>query len=101
MVDILNEAARGKLPNVINSCQLCTETEGSSFEIDVVAFIPDDPARQQIGGFNPINDENWTETAYFDDMELRLLKICFAVLIIFSSNYGKAVFILAVLLLGV
>ena len=71
LVDIVNEATRGKLPNVINGCQLCTETEGSSFEIDSLRFIQDDPARQQIGSFNRINDENWTKTAYFDDMELQ------------------------------
>ena len=27
LVDIVNEATRGKLPNVINGCQLWTETE--------------------------------------------------------------------------
>ena len=101
LADIVNKATGGDLPNVINGCQLCTETEGSSFEIDSLRFIQDDPARQKIGSFNPINDENWTKTAYFDDMELRPLEICFAILIIFSSIYGKAVNILAVLLLRV
>ncbi|KAK6538841.1 hypothetical protein TWF694_010406 [Orbilia ellipsospora] len=34
-----------------------------------LAFLKDDPGRQEIGSFNPITEEDWTEMAYIGDDE--------------------------------
>ncbi|KAK6523146.1 hypothetical protein TWF694_006041 [Orbilia ellipsospora] len=35
-----------------------------------ISFIKDDPGRQEIGSFNPITDEDWTEMAYLSINEV-------------------------------
>ncbi|KAK6354803.1 hypothetical protein TWF696_003936 [Orbilia brochopaga] len=34
-----------------------------------ISFLKDDPGRQEIGSFNPITEEDWTEMAYIGDDE--------------------------------
>ncbi|KAL2022786.1 hypothetical protein VTK56DRAFT_4602 [Thermocarpiscus australiensis] len=40
------------------------EEEEKIYVSGKISFIKDDPGRQQIGSFNPITDEDWTEMAY-------------------------------------
>ncbi|GAB1310959.1 Ankyrin repeat protein [Madurella fahalii] len=43
------------------------EEEGKIYVSGSISFIKDDPGRQQIGSFNPLNDDGWTEMAYIGD----------------------------------
>ncbi|KAK0731565.1 hypothetical protein B0H67DRAFT_597442 [Lasiosphaeris hirsuta] len=40
------------------------EVEGKIYVSGKISFIRDDPGRQQIGSFNPLTDDDWTEMAY-------------------------------------
>ncbi|KXX77462.1 Ankycorbin [Madurella mycetomatis] len=40
------------------------EEEGKIYVSGSISFIKDDPGRQQIGSFNPLTDDDWTEMAY-------------------------------------
>ncbi|RMZ83060.1 hypothetical protein DV738_g1336, partial [Chaetothyriales sp. CBS 135597] len=40
------------------------EEEGARYISGNISFLKDDPGRQEIGSFNPITDEDWTEMAY-------------------------------------
>ncbi|KAI1811479.1 ankyrin repeat protein [Poronia punctata] len=40
------------------------EKEGEIYVSGNLSFRMDDPGRQQIGSFNPLNDDDWTEMAY-------------------------------------
>ncbi|KAK3341505.1 hypothetical protein B0T25DRAFT_344013 [Lasiosphaeria hispida] len=40
------------------------EVEGKIYVSGKISFMRDDPGRQQIGSFNPLTDDDWTEMAY-------------------------------------
>ncbi|KAK1776822.1 hypothetical protein QBC45DRAFT_394854 [Copromyces sp. CBS 386.78] len=40
------------------------EAEAKIYVSGRISFIKDDPGRQQIGSFNPLTDDDWTEMAY-------------------------------------
>ncbi|KAK3329602.1 hypothetical protein B0H66DRAFT_31713 [Apodospora peruviana] len=40
------------------------EEESKIYVSGKISFIKDDPGRQQIGSFNPLTDDDWTEMAY-------------------------------------
>ncbi|TLS27460.1 hypothetical protein PpBr36_05142 [Pyricularia pennisetigena] len=40
------------------------EEESKIYVSGRISFIKDDPGRQQIGSFNPLSDDDWTEMAY-------------------------------------
>ncbi|TPX15381.1 uncharacterized protein E0L32_004361 [Thyridium curvatum] len=40
------------------------EQENKIYVSGEISFIKDDPGRQQIGSFNPLTDDDWTEMAY-------------------------------------
>ncbi|KAM7224255.1 hypothetical protein V8F06_000036 [Rhypophila decipiens] len=40
------------------------EEEGKIYVSGKLSFIKDDPGRQQIGSFNPLTEDDWTEMAY-------------------------------------
>lgn len=40
------------------------EKESKIYVSGTISFIRDDPGRQQIGSFNPLTDDDWTEMAY-------------------------------------
>ena len=41
-----------------------SEEESKIYVSGAISFIKDDPGRQQIGSFNPLTDNDWTEMAY-------------------------------------
>jgi Ankyrin repeats (3 copies) len=43
---------------------LAAEEESKIFISGNMSFLKDDPCRQEIGSFNPITDDDWTEIAY-------------------------------------
>ncbi|KAJ6261350.1 hypothetical protein Dda_4020 [Drechslerella dactyloides] len=65
---------------VIDCCGYCPEAktdeekelqaEDDKFHVrGNISFLKDDPGRQEIGSFNPITEEDWTEMAYIGDDE--------------------------------
>ncbi|KAL2199938.1 hypothetical protein P885DRAFT_30278 [Corynascus similis CBS 632.67] len=66
----------GRVEDVINDCcEHCpipktdeekeiAEEEEKVFVSGKISFMKDDPGRQQIGSFNPLTDDDWTEMAY-------------------------------------
>ena len=69
----------GSVDDVIKDCcGLCpapvtederevAEEEAKIFVTGNITFLKDDPGRQAIGSFNPINDDEWTKMAYVGD----------------------------------
>ncbi|APA10450.1 hypothetical protein sscle_06g052200 [Sclerotinia sclerotiorum 1980 UF-70] len=43
------------------------EKESKNYVSGTLKFITDDPGRQEIGSFNPINDDEWTTMSYVGD----------------------------------
>ncbi len=41
-----------------------------------ITFMKDDPGRQTIGSFNPLNDDDWTDMAYVGNTQELCQKIC-------------------------
>jgi ankyrin repeat protein len=66
----------GRFEDVMNDCcgycptaktdeeKEIAEEEDKIFVSGKISFIRDDPGRQQIGSFNPLTDDDWTEMAY-------------------------------------
>ncbi|KPM38970.1 hypothetical protein AK830_g7594 [Neonectria ditissima] len=66
----------GRVEDVIEDCCGCCPTAVTPEEIEVaekeaeiyisgkVRFLIDDPGRQQIGSFNPLTEQDWTDMAY-------------------------------------
>ncbi|KAK7424963.1 hypothetical protein QQX98_000241 [Neonectria punicea] len=66
----------GRVEDVIEDCCGCCPTAVTPEEIEVaekeaeiyisgkVRFLTDDPGRQQIGSFNPLTEQDWTDMAY-------------------------------------
>lgn len=66
----------GRVEDVIEDCCGCCPTAATPEEIEIaekeaqiyikgkVAFMIDDPGRQQIGSFNPLTESDWTDMAY-------------------------------------
>jgi hypothetical protein len=66
----------GEVEHVIGDCcgncpkpvtpedQEIWETESKTYVSGNLEFIKDNPGRQSIGSFNPLNDDDWTEMAY-------------------------------------
>ncbi|KAK4239714.1 hypothetical protein C8A03DRAFT_32236 [Achaetomium macrosporum] len=66
----------GRFEDVVNDCCGCcpvpqteeekeiAEEEEKVFVSGRISFIKDDPGRQQIGSFNPLTADDWTEMAY-------------------------------------
>ena len=44
--------------------ELVAETEAEIYIQGDISFVTDNPGRQQIGSFNPLTDDDWTEMAY-------------------------------------
>ncbi|KAH8675444.1 ankyrin repeat protein [Xylariales sp. PMI_506] len=66
----------GRVEDVINDCCGACPNPGTTEEVEIaekeseiyvsgrISFRIDDPGRQQIGSFNPLTDDDWTEMAY-------------------------------------
>ncbi|KZL88206.1 ankyrin repeat protein [Colletotrichum incanum] len=66
----------GRVEDVIEDCCGCcpkpvtpeevevAEKEGEIYISGKVSFLIDDPGRQQIGSFNPLTEDDWTDMAY-------------------------------------
>ncbi|KAK3906939.1 hypothetical protein C8A05DRAFT_40270 [Staphylotrichum tortipilum] len=66
----------GRVEDVVNDCcgycpvpktdeeKEVAEEEAKVYVSGKISFIKDDPGRQQIGSFNPLTDDDWTEMAY-------------------------------------
>ncbi|EFQ28840.1 hypothetical protein CGRA01v4_10283 [Colletotrichum graminicola] len=66
----------GRVEDVIEDCCGCcpkpvtpeelevAEKEGEIYISGTVSFLIDDPGRQQIGSFNPLTEDDWTDMAY-------------------------------------
>jgi ankyrin repeat protein len=66
----------GRFEDVMNDCcgycpkpvtdeeKEIAEKESKIYVSGKISFIKDDPGRQQIGSFNPLTDDDWTEMAY-------------------------------------
>ncbi|KAK4153422.1 ankyrin repeat-containing domain protein [Chaetomidium leptoderma] len=66
----------GRFEDVVNDCcgycpvpetddeKKAAEEEEKFFVSGRISFMKDDPGRQQIGSFNPLTDDDWTEMAY-------------------------------------
>ncbi|KAK2027141.1 hypothetical protein LX32DRAFT_454767 [Colletotrichum zoysiae] len=66
----------GRVKDVVEDCCGCcpkpvtpeelevAEKEGEIYISGKVAFLIDDPGRQQIGSFNPLTEDDWTDMAY-------------------------------------
>lgn len=66
----------GRFEDVMNDCcGYCPEPvtdeekeiadkEGKIYVSGKISFMKDDPGRQEIGSFNPVTDDDWTEMAY-------------------------------------
>jgi len=66
----------GRVEDVIKDCCDCCPMPRTTEEIEVakkeaeiyisgkVSFLIDDPGRQQIGSFNPLTEDDWTDMAY-------------------------------------
>ncbi|KAK6512296.1 hypothetical protein TWF481_001186 [Arthrobotrys musiformis] len=71
----------GSVKDIIEDCcEYCPEAtteEEKALQVEddkffvrgKISFIRDDPGRQEIGSFNPITEEDWTEMAYIGDDE--------------------------------
>ncbi|KAJ5894821.1 hypothetical protein N7495_006512 [Penicillium taxi] len=53
------------------------EEESKIYVSGEISFIQNDPGRQEIGSFNPINDTDWIEMAYISDTE----RLCHAIVL--------------------
>ncbi|KAH6619681.1 hypothetical protein B0J18DRAFT_251413 [Chaetomium sp. MPI-SDFR-AT-0129] len=66
----------GRVEDVVNDCcgycpvpvtpeeKEVAEAEEKDFVSGKISFMQDDPGRQEIGSFNPLTDDDWTEMAY-------------------------------------
>ncbi|KAK1754894.1 Ankycorbin [Echria macrotheca] len=66
----------GRVEDVVNDCcgycpvpktdeeKEVAERESKIYVSGKISFIRDDPGRQQIGSFNPLTEDDWTEMAY-------------------------------------
>lgn len=66
----------GRVEDVIQDCCGCcpkpstpeeieiAEKEGEIYISGEISFLIDDPGRQQIGSFNPLTEQDWTDMAY-------------------------------------
>lgn len=66
----------GRFEDVMNDCcgfcpkpetdeeKAVHEEESKTYVSGKISFIQDDPGRQQIGSFNPLTEDDWTEMAY-------------------------------------
>jgi ankyrin repeat protein len=66
----------GRVEDVIKDCCGCCPTPRTPEEIEMakkeaeiyisgeISFLIDDPGRQQIGSFNPLTEDDWTDMAY-------------------------------------
>ncbi|KAJ3300926.1 hypothetical protein HDU76_005966, partial [Blyttiomyces sp. JEL0837] len=61
MKDVLSDCC-GSCPPIPDNID--KEDEGNHFVWGPLTFIVDNPGRQEIGSFNPITDEDWTEGVY-------------------------------------
>lgn len=51
------------------------EDEAKTFVSGRISFLKDDPGRQQIGSFNPLTDDDWTEMGYIGNTA----RLCLAI----------------------
>ncbi|KAI6632798.1 hypothetical protein MCOR14_007048 [Pyricularia oryzae] len=64
VIDIIEDCC-GFCPTPHTEEELAVHEEESKVYVSGrISFIQDDPGRQQIGSFNPLSDDNWTEMAY-------------------------------------
>ncbi|KAK0655741.1 hypothetical protein B0T16DRAFT_397626 [Cercophora newfieldiana] len=66
----------GRVEDVVNDCcgycpvpktdeeKEIAEQEAKNYVSGKISFMKDDPGRQEIGSFNPLTDDDWTEMAY-------------------------------------
>jgi len=62
--DVKNDCC-GFCPKPVTEQEIEISAEESKIYVSgAISFIKDDPGRQQIGSFNPLTDDDWTEMAY-------------------------------------
>ncbi|KAF3090297.1 hypothetical protein TWF706_009931 [Orbilia oligospora] len=67
--DIIDDCC-GYCPEATTEEEKALQAEDDKFFVrGKISFIRDDPGRQEIGSFNPITEEDWTEMAYIGDDE--------------------------------
>ncbi|KAK6526995.1 hypothetical protein TWF281_010191 [Arthrobotrys megalospora] len=67
--DIVDDCC-GYCPEATTEEEKALQVEDDKFFVrGKISFIKDDPGRQEVGSFNPITDEDWTEMAYIGDDE--------------------------------
>jgi ankyrin repeat protein len=70
VVDEIIEDCCGYCPSPITEDEIKVyEEERKTYISGRLTFIRDDPGRQEIGSFNPITDQDWTEMAYVGNTE--------------------------------
>ncbi|KLU87586.1 ankyrin repeat protein [Magnaporthiopsis poae ATCC 64411] len=63
-VDVAQDCC-GFCPKAVTEEELAVaEVEDKTYVSGKISFIKDDPGRQEIGSFNPLTDDDWTEMAY-------------------------------------
>ncbi|KAG6190171.1 hypothetical protein E4U36_003450 [Claviceps purpurea] len=64
-VEDVMEDCCGNCPRAVTPEEIeVAEKEGEIYISGNVAFLIDDPGRQQIGSFNPLTEQDWTDMAY-------------------------------------
>ncbi|KAK6349078.1 hypothetical protein TWF730_009837 [Orbilia blumenaviensis] len=67
--DIIDDCC-GYCPEATTDEEKALQAEDDKFYVrGKISFIRDDPGRQEIGSFNPITEEDWTEMAYIAEDE--------------------------------
>ncbi|KAK6333268.1 hypothetical protein TWF718_011088 [Orbilia javanica] len=67
--DIIDDCC-GYCPEATTEEEKALQAEDDKFFVrGKISFIRDDPGRQEVGSFNPITEEDWTEMAYIGDDE--------------------------------
>ncbi|OAA62700.1 Ankyrin repeat-containing domain protein [Niveomyces insectorum RCEF 264] len=62
--DVINDCC-GFCPTPVSAREKeIAEEESKIYVSGKISFLTDDPGRQQIGSFNPLTDDDWTEMAY-------------------------------------
>ncbi|KAL8370906.1 hypothetical protein RB595_000985 [Gaeumannomyces hyphopodioides] len=63
-IDVAEDCC-GFCPKAVTEEELAVaEVEDKTYVSGKISFIKDDPGRQEIGSFNPLTDDDWTEMAY-------------------------------------